>query len=53
LSGNIISYRKKLIKKIGEDKVQWLEKNHPAKKYTIEQLQEIKRIYKNKCKNLN
>jgi len=52
LSGNIIPYRKRLVSKIGADNVDWLEGSHKAKKYTIEELQEIKKIYKNKCKEL-
>jgi hypothetical protein len=49
-SGNILEYRLGLIKRIGLEKVEWLEKDHPPKKYTIEQAQEIERQYKALCK---
>lgn len=52
LSGNIGNYRINLVKKIGEDKVDWLEGNHDAKKYTCEELKEIERHYKQKLKEL-
>lgn len=36
-SGNIIEYRINLVKRIGADKVAWLERqDHEPKKYTIE-----------------
>lgn len=42
-SGNLIEYRISLIKKIGEDRVLWLEENrHKIHKYTREQLEQIK-----------
>lgn len=46
LSGNLIEYRKNLIHKIGQEKLDWLEGPHEPKKYTIEQLKEIKAKYK-------
>lgn len=51
-SGNLINYRLGLIKKIGLEKVEWLESFHQPKKYTIEEIVEIKRIYKIKLKEL-
>ena len=36
LSGNVLEYRINLIKKIGIDKVEWLESEHPPAKFTIE-----------------
>lgn len=45
-------YRKKLIKKIGVEKVEWLEGPHKPKKYTIEGLKDIKAYYMAKCKEL-
>ncbi|MEH6565579.1 MAG: recombination protein NinG [Halopseudomonas sp.] len=52
LSGNAVEYRIRLVKRIGADKVEWLEGNHPAKKYTIEQLQDIKKHYRQKTREL-
>ena len=51
-SGNIVEYRINLVKKIGADKVEWLEGNHEPKKYTIEELKDIKSLYKSKLKAL-
>lgn len=50
LHGNLIDYRINLIKKIGLDKVEWLEGKHEPKKYTIEELKGLKVIYKLKIK---
>lgn len=44
-SGNIGEYRPMLIDKIGLDKVEWLEGPHEPKKYTCEQLREIRAYY--------
>ena len=53
LSGNQIEYRKQLIIKIGVERVEWLEQNgSKEKKYGIEELKEIIKIYKAKCKEL-
>jgi hypothetical protein len=53
LSGNQLEYRKRLIKKIGVDRVEWLENNaHIPKKYSIEDLKEIITIYRKKIKEL-
>jgi hypothetical protein len=53
LSGNIENYRINLIKKIGVDKVDWLEGPHKAKKYTCAELKEIEVKYKAKLKSLS
>jgi len=52
LSGNILKYRINLIKKVGLDLVEWVEGNHPPKKYTIEDLKNIRKVYKEKLKLL-
>lgn len=53
LSGNPTSYRIRLIKKIGVERVEWLEDNaYIEKKWTREELKEIQEIYKAKIKNL-
>lgn len=44
-SGNIGPYRIGLIRKIGIEKVEWLEGPHEPKKYTIEDLQELRKHY--------
>ena len=53
LSGNQVEYRKALIKKIGIERVEWLEKHgSETKKWTKEELREIMQKYKLKCKEL-
>ena len=51
-SGNILEYRINLVKKIGVEKVEWLEGKHEPKKYTIEQIKEIRAKYQLKLKEL-
>lgn len=53
LHGNIVEYRKRLIKKIGVDEVELLENEHIPMKYSIPELIELKVIYKDKIKQLN
>lgn len=45
LSGNIAGYRPRLIDKIGIELVEWLEGPHEPKKYTCDQLREIRAYY--------
>ena len=51
MSGNIISYRQNLIKKLGIDIVEWLESKHEPNHYTIEQIVELKKEYSAKIKS--
>jgi hypothetical protein len=53
LSGNIALYRISLIKKIGLDRVEWLEGPHEPKKYTIEELITIRDHYRSKLKEVH
>ncbi len=46
LSGNIVEYRIGLVKKIGQDRVDWLEGPHDPAKLTIEDLDEITENYR-------
>ena len=52
LHGNLISYRRGLIERIGQDKVDWLEGPHEPKHYSIEELKKLKQTYKQKLKEL-
>ena len=52
LSGNIAGYRPRLIEKIGLEAVEDLEREQPQKKYTVEELIEIKLTYKAKLREL-
>lgn len=51
-SGNVIEYRINLVAKIGQKALYWLEGHHEPKKYTVEELKEIKSTYKEKLKEL-
>ena len=51
-SGNAIDYRIGLIRKIGVERVEWLEGPHEPKKYTVEQIKEIKEAYRRKLKTV-
>lgn len=51
-SGNIVEYRINLVKKIGAEQVEWLEGKHEPKKYTIEQIKDIRAKYQLKLKEL-
>ncbi len=52
LSGSAVDYRIGLINKIGAEKVEWLEGPHEPKRYTVEDLKQIKEKYKRKLKEL-
>jgi hypothetical protein len=52
LSGNLLEYRKNLIKKIGAERVEWLEGNGSKNKdWTIDELKDIIYTYKQKIKS--
>lgn len=52
LSGNLLNYRVNLIKKIGLDKVEWLEGPHEKVKMSALELLELQKRYKQKLKDL-
>ena len=52
LSGNLINYRINLLKKVGANVVDWLEGPHAPKKYTIDDLKQIRKTYDEKTKSL-
>ena len=52
LSGNIVEYRLELIRRIGQERVDWIEGPHEAQRYTIEDLKAIKADYRAKIKEL-
>ncbi len=41
-----------LVRRIGSERVEWLERDHPAKKYTLDEIIEIKLKYRKKLKEL-
>lgn len=53
LHGNLIDYRINLIKRIGIEKVEWLESKQDPKHYSIPELKEMIIEYKQKIKNIN
>ena len=50
LSGNLTEYRKALIKKIGIDKVEWLERQNQVHSHEVEYLKRIKKIFSKKAR---
>ena len=50
LSGNLVPYRKNLIKKLGLKKVEEIENNHDRGNYTVEYLHRLIRVFKKKIK---
>lgn len=51
-SGNVIEYRLNLIKRIGQESVDWLEGPHLPKNYTVDDLKAIARDYRTKVREL-
>lgn len=51
-AGNIIEYRIRLIERIGLAMVEYLERDHSPKKYTIDEAKEIRDIYRAKLREL-
>ena len=52
LSANLTEYRKVLIDKIGQEKVEWLEGPHELNRYRREELEQIKKTYRAKAREL-
>jgi len=52
LSGNAVEYRIRLVQRIGEEKVSWLEGLHAPCKYTVEEIKAIKTKYRAMSKEL-
>lgn len=52
LSGNVVNYRIHLERRIGSEKLEWLEGSHEAKNYTRDQLREIRDSYRAKARKL-
>lgn len=52
LSGNIMHYRPALIEKIGYSEVERLESDNSIKKYSVEYLKKIERVFKKKIASI-
>jgi hypothetical protein len=48
----VLEYRIRLVKRIGQDRVDALENNNDIVRLTIEEIVEIKRYYKEQLKNM-
>ncbi|MFJ2362482.1 recombination protein NinG [Pseudomonas sp. NPDC087697] len=51
-SGDIVNYRITLVRRIGLERVEWLEGPHEPKRYTIEELKAMKADYRAKIREL-
>jgi hypothetical protein len=51
-SGNLTEYRIRLAEKLGDEVVEWLDANHEVKRWTIEELKEVVRYYKEKIASI-
>jgi len=52
MSGNLLEYRIRLVRRYGQERVDWLESQNGVTRYTIEDLRRIKQEYKDKLKEL-
>lgn len=52
-SGNITEYRIELVRRIGVDLVEWLERDHPPCRWTIPELKGIRRYYEEAVKEMH
>jgi hypothetical protein len=52
LHGNLINYRINLIERYGEERVKWLEKYHEPKKYSVDEIKQLIKTYKEKIKQI-
>jgi len=52
LHGNLVLYRMALLDRIGDERLARLEGPHPARKYTIEDLKQIRATYRRKAKEI-
>lgn len=52
LSGNVANMRIGILKRIGQERLDWIEGPHEPKQYTADELREITKLYKQKLKEL-
>lgn len=52
LSGNAVEYRIRLIQRIGQEVVEWLEGKHEPKRYSIDELKAITKHYRKAAREL-
>ena len=51
-SGDLLNYRAELVRRIGEDKVLWLEGPHEPKKYTVDDLKAMTADYRARVRSI-
>lgn len=51
-SGDIVNYRLELVRRIGEERLAWLEGPHEPKRYTVDDLQAITAHYRKAAREL-
>jgi hypothetical protein len=51
-SGDLVNYRAELVRRIGAEKVEWLEGPHEPKKYTVEELKSMTADYRARVREL-
>ena len=52
-SGNLVAYREELVRRIGLDRVEWLESHHEPRKYTEDDLRAMKKNYRKMARQLS
>lgn len=52
LSGNISGYRPRLLEKIGQSKLDWVEGPQQAQNWTVEDIKEMKKYFKERLKEI-
>jgi len=52
LSGNLLEYRIRLVKLLGQDRVDWLECQNDIARYSIDYLKRIKKVFSRRARHL-
>ena len=52
ISGNLLEYRIRLVKLIGQDRVDWLECQNDIARYSVEYLQRVKKVFNRRARHL-
>ena len=50
LSGNLLEYRIRLVKKLGQERVDWLESQNKLVRYDIEYLAKLKKVFNKRAR---
>lgn len=52
LSGNPVPYREELIKRIGQEKVDWLDGDHPIANFTLQDFKDVYQLNRSLIKQI-